>query len=132
MGINPIEYLVFPRVLAGILMLPILAMCFTVIATLSSCAIACGVMDLQYAIFWSQFFHIVDPIEVMHCVVKAGAFGLALTWIGCFSGFRAHGGALAVGQATRNTVVATCLAILLADYFLTSILPFGFKSLEVM
>jgi phospholipid/cholesterol/gamma-HCH transport system permease protein len=46
-------------------------------------------------------------------------------WIGCFNGFNAHGGAQAVGVATRNTVVASCLSILLSDYVLTSLLPFG-------
>ncbi len=132
MAVDPIEYLVFPRVLAGFFMMPILAVFFSVVATLAACGVACGIMDLQYSIFWSQFFKIVDPIEITHCVVKAAAFGLLLTWIGCFCGFRAFGGARAVGQATRNTVVATCLAILLSDYLLTSLLPFGFKKLKVM
>lgn len=132
MAIDPIEYLVFPRVGAGVLMMPILAIFFTAVASLAACAIACGIMGLQYSIYWHQYLKIVDPVDVLHCVVKAAAFGLVFTWIGCFCGFRAHGGARAVGEATRNTVVATCLAILLSDYLLTSILPFGFKTLKVM
>jgi phospholipid/cholesterol/gamma-HCH transport system permease protein len=132
MAVDPIEYLVFPRVLAGVLMMPILALFFTVIASLSACLIACGVMDLQYSIYWHNYFKVVDPVEILHCVVKSGFFGLLLTWIGCFCGFRAYGGARAVGYATRSTVVATCLSILLSDYFLTSLLPFGFKKLKVM
>jgi phospholipid/cholesterol/gamma-HCH transport system permease protein len=113
-------------------MMPVLAVLFTVIASLSACAIACGAMGLQYSIYWSQYLKVVDPIDIVHCVVKAAMFGLVLTWIGCFCGFRSYGGARAVGQATRNTVVAACLSILLSDYFLTSLLPFGFKKLKIM
>lgn len=131
MSVNPIEYLVFPRVFAGTFMLPILALFFTLIGTLAASWIACSVMDLQYAIFWKQFLKVVDPIDLVHCLVKSCLFGLLLTWIGCFCGFRAYGGAKAVGEATRNTVVASCLAILLGDYFLTALLPFGFKTLQV-
>ncbi len=132
MAIDPIEYLVFPRVAAGVLMMPVLAIFFTTIATFAACAVACGVMDLQYSIFWSQYLKMVDPIEVIHCLTKAATFGLVLTWVGCFCGFRAYGGARAVGQATRNSVVAACLGILLTDYLLTSVLPLGFKTLKVM
>ena len=132
MGINPIEFLVAPRIIAGLLMMPLLAIFFTVVASLSAAVIACGVMDLQSSVYWSQYLKVVDQIEVVHCVVKAATFGLLLTLIGCFCGFRAYGGARAVGEATRNTVVATFLAILLSDYLLTSILPFGFKTLRIM
>jgi phospholipid/cholesterol/gamma-HCH transport system permease protein len=132
MAVNPIEYLVFPRVSAGVLMMPLLAIFFAAIASLAACAIACGVMDLQISTYWHQYVKVVDPIEVVHCVVKSAAFGLLITWLGCFFGFRAYGGAKAVGRATRNTVVVTCLAILLCDYLLTSFLPFGFRTLKVM
>jgi phospholipid/cholesterol/gamma-HCH transport system permease protein len=132
MAIDPIEYLVLPRVLAGFFMMPLIAVIFTIVASLSACAVACGIMDLQYAIYWNQYLKIVDPIDLIHCLVKAAAFGLVLTSIGCFCGFRAYGGARAVGQATRNTVVAAFLTILLSDYLLTSLLPFGFKKLKVM
>lgn len=132
MAVDPVEYLVFPRVLAGVVMVPLLAIFFTIVASFSACLVACGVMDLQYSIYWSQYVKIVDPIELIHCLVKAAVFGLFLTWIACFCGFRAYGGARAVGEATRNTVVAALLAILMNDYILTSLLPFGFKKLKVM
>ena len=131
MAVDPIEFLVFPRVIAGTLMMPFLAIIFTAVASLSAAMIACGVMGLDSSIYWNQYFKVVDPIDVVHCLVKAAVFGLLLTWIGCFNGFRAYGGARAVGHATRDTVVASCLAILSSDYFLTSLLPFGFKTLKV-
>ncbi|NBU22097.1 ABC transporter permease [bacterium] len=132
MAVDPVEYLVFPRVLSGLLMVPILALFFTIVATIAACVVACGVMDLQYSTYWSQYLKIVDLIELLHCTVKSAVFGLVLTCIGCFCGFRAYGGARAVGQATRNTVVASFLTILLFDYLLTAVLPFGFKTLKVM
>ncbi|MBI2810670.1 MAG: ABC transporter permease, partial [Candidatus Melainabacteria bacterium] len=132
MAIDPVEYLVSPRVVAGVLMMPFLALFFTLVASVSASIVSCSVMDLQYTVYWAQFWQRSDPIDIAHCLVKSAVFGLVLTWIGCFCGFRAHGGARAVGQATRNTVVASCLSILMSDYFLTSLLPLGFKKLQVM
>jgi phospholipid/cholesterol/gamma-HCH transport system permease protein len=131
MAVDPVEYLVTPRITAGLLMMPLLSMYFAVIATLASMGIACGVMGLDQAVFWDQFKKVVDRIDVIHCVVKGAAFGLILTWVACYFGFRATGGARAVGYATRTTVVATFLMILCSDYILTSILPFGFAYLSV-
>ncbi|MEK6706697.1 MAG: ABC transporter permease [Bdellovibrionota bacterium] len=132
MAVDPMEYLVAPRVAGGILMMPLLAIFFCSVASLSSAVVSCGVMGLDPAIFWKQFTKIVDAIEVVHCLVKASVFGLVLTWIGCFCGFRAYGGARAVGHATRTSVVASCLTILLSDYILTSLLPYGFSKLRVL
>ncbi len=132
MAVNPIEYLVLPRVMAGWLMMPILALFFASVACCAAAGVACGVMGLDGPIFWDQLTRYVDFIDVIHCLVKGATFGLILTWIGCFCGYRAAGGASAVGFATRTTVVATCLTILLGDYFLTSLLPFGFATLRVI
>lgn len=131
MAVDPIEYLVVPRLIAGVLMMPLLAVFFSVVGCVAASWIACGVMGLQYSTYWWQLAWVVDAIEIIHCVVKAAAFGLVLTSIGCFCGFRAHGGARAVGLATRSTVVASFLSILLCDYFLTSMLPFGWPTLKV-
>jgi phospholipid/cholesterol/gamma-HCH transport system permease protein len=131
MAVDPIEYLVTPRVLAGIVMLPLLSVFFCAVATIAASVIACQVMGLDSSVFWFQYSKVVDTMELIHCVTKGIMFGFVLTSIGCFCGYRAQGGALAVGRATRNTVVATCLTILLSDYILTSLLPFGFKKLTV-
>lgn len=131
MAVDPIEFLVTPRVIAGTIMMPILSVFFAALATISSAGIACGVMGLDSAVYWGQFAKVVDSVDMIHCLTKGTAFGMVLTWVGCFNGYRARGGASAVGMATRNTVVSTCLAILLIDYILTSFLPFGYLILEV-
>ena len=112
-------------------MMPLLSVFFSVVGSSSAAAVACGVMGLDVAVFWEQYAKVVDKIDVIHCIVKGGSFGLVLTSVGCFYGYRAYGGASAVGSATRNTVVVSCLSILLVDSLLTSILPFGFPILKV-
>ncbi len=131
MAVDPVEFLVTPRVLAGLVMLPLLSLFFAAVASLAAAGVACGIMDLDRSTYWAQFAKVVDSIDLVHCVVKGSTFGLFLTWIGCFCGYRASGGARAVGMATRNTVVATCLTILCSDFVLTSFLPFGFAKLTV-
>lgn len=131
MAVSPVEFLVAPRVLAGVLMLPLLSAYFAIVASFAGAGVACGIMDLDYSVYWTQYVKVVDSIDVVHLLVKGSAFGLVLTWIGCFCGYRAQGGASAVGMATRTTVVASCLTILLSDYVLTSLLPFGFSKLTV-
>ncbi len=123
MGVNPHEYLVVPRVLAGATMMPLLAFLFGGVATLASSLIACGVLDLSYPVFWKGFRQWTDWIDLLHCLMKSISFGAALSLMGCFYGFRASGGARSVGLSTRSTVVAACLTILLLDYFWTMILP---------
>lgn len=131
MAVDPIEFLVAPRIIAGTLMMPLLSIFFTAIATLAGAGVACGVLGLDPAIYWVQYAKFVDSMEIVHCVTKGAAFGMILTMVGCFNGYRASGGASAVGLATRNTVVASCLAILLVDYILTAFLPFGSLKLKV-
>lgn len=123
MGIDPYEYLVLPRVLAGAAMMPILAFFFGGIACLSAAGIACGVEGLSSSIFWKQLSTWTDHIELIHCGLKSISFGIALTLMGSFYGFRAEGGARSVGYSARTTVVMTCLGILLLDYFWTMVLP---------
>jgi phospholipid/cholesterol/gamma-HCH transport system permease protein len=123
MGVNPYEYLVLPRVLAGMVMMPLLAFIFGGIATISASIIACGVLDLSFPVFWKTFRQWADWVDLLHCFVKSATFGIALTSLGCFFGFRANGGARAVGFSTRSTVVAACLTILFMDYFWTMVLP---------
>ncbi len=131
MAVDPIEYLVTPRIFAGLLMMPLLSIFFAAVGTLAAAGVACGIMGLDSAVFWDQYSRVIDTIDLWHCTSKGAVFGLVLTWMGCFCGFRAQGGARAVGFATRSTVVATCLTILLSDYIMTSLLPFGFSKLKV-
>lgn len=131
MAVDPIEFLVVPRVIAGVTMVPLLSIYFGMVGSIAAAVVACGIMGLDSSVYWHQYAWVVDTIELVHCVIKGATFGLVLTWIACFCGFRAQGGARAVGFATRSTVVASLLVILLSDYILTSLLPYGFATLKV-
>ncbi|OFZ85275.1 MAG: hypothetical protein A3K03_09990 [Bdellovibrionales bacterium RIFOXYD1_FULL_44_7] len=131
MAVSPFEYLVAPRVYAGFFMMPLLSVFFGSVASVTAAGVACGIMGLDPSVFWDQYSRVVDAIEIVHCLTKGAVFGIVLTVIGCFCGYRARGGARAVGFATRTTVVASCLTILLSDFILTSFLPFGFAKLKV-
>jgi phospholipid/cholesterol/gamma-HCH transport system permease protein len=131
MAVDPHEFLVAPRVMAGFAMVPLLSVVFGAVGSLASMVVACWIMGLDVPVFWAQFVKYVNPIELLHCTVKGAVFGMFLAWIGCFCGYTAYGGARAVGFATRTTVVASLLTILLSDYVLTSLLPFGFPNLKV-
>lgn len=131
MAVDSVEYLVAPRILAGLAVMPVLAVVFSVVGSIAAAVVACGVMGLDAQIYWSQYSKVVDLIELVHCTVKGAVFGVSLSWIACFCGYRAFGGARAVGIATQSSVVASLLAILLTDYILTSMLPFGWATLRI-
>jgi phospholipid/cholesterol/gamma-HCH transport system permease protein len=132
MAVDPVEFLIAPRVAAGLVMMPILSIFFCGVGSLSAQFVACNIMDLDPSIYWQQYAKVVDSIDLVHCTVKGAAFGVVLTLVGCFFGYRANGGARAVGGATRDTVVVTFLSILFTDYILTSFLPFGFSKLSII
>jgi len=125
MAVDPMEFLVAPRVASGFIMMPILAVFFSAVASLAAAGISCGIMGLSYAIFWEQYIKFVDAMDLVHCITKGATYGLVITWVGSYFGFRAQGGARAVGLATRTTVVMATLGILLSDYIITTLLPVG-------
>lgn len=131
MAINPVEYLVTPRVMASLMMMPLLSVFFASVGSLAAAFVSCEIMGLSYATYWQQFTKVVDALDLQHCVIKGAVFGLVLAWVGCFCGYFARGGARGVGLATRTTVVATCLTILLSDYVITSFLPLGYEKLSI-
>lgn len=131
MAVDPFEYLIAPRILAGILMLPLLGVFFGAMGCLAAAYVSCDIMGLSYSTFWGHFSRVMQSVDIIHCVVKSAVYGIILTSFGCFFGFYAHGGARGVGRATRLTVVSSCLAILFCDYLLTSFLPFGFTWLKI-
>ena len=80
---------------------------------------ALGINPEQYIQGISQFLELKD----ISCgLIKSSAFGLILSWIGCYKGFYTRGGAKGVGIATTQSVVIACIMILIANYFLTTIL----------
>ena len=121
MAVEPVQYLVSPRLLAGAIALPVLTMLFTLVAMTGAYGVAVGLMGIDPGIFLERARWLVDPPDVVQGLLKAGVFGVALVLIACRQGLDASGGAAGVGRATNRAVVHAAVAILALDYVLTSI-----------
>ena len=120
MSVNPIQYLIFPRVLAGLLMTPIMALFFYLIGFAGAYAVATEVYGLDGGIFIERMRWYVDAKDLLQGLTKAAIFGVTLTIISCRQGFYASGGAAGVGLATNRAVVQSSVAVLVLDYFITT------------
>jgi len=122
MAIDPIKYLVVPRIIAGSIMVPALSVLFCVVAGLGSFAVAVLMMGLDEGAFFARIEWLLDPYDFMHGMIKSVFFGVLIALIGCYRGFHAGGGARGVGNATTQAVVIGSISIFVLDYILTSIL----------
>jgi phospholipid/cholesterol/gamma-HCH transport system permease protein len=122
MAIDPISFLIMPRVMAGMIMLPVLTIFANAIGMLGG--LAAAVMSLQistYDFIKGMKVYFV-PWDVFYGLIKALIFGWAMTLIACYQGINTRGGARGVGRATTNAVVVSCLSIFLLNYVLASLL----------
>lgn len=122
LAIRPIRYLVVPRVLALLLMLPIITVFAEAIALLGGMAIAVSRVGITQATFVRGMKLMFDANEVYGGLLKSLVFGGAIAVVGCFFGFNAEGGAEGVGRAATRAVVASCVLILVLDYFLAEVI----------
>jgi phospholipid/cholesterol/gamma-HCH transport system permease protein len=121
MAVNPVQYLVVPRVIAGFVMVPILTMLFNVVGVIGAFFVAVWLMGLDPGVFMDRLRWLVDWDDVSQGLIKAMVFGVAVTLIACRHGFYAKGGAAGVGRATNRAVVQSAIAILMLDYLVTSL-----------
>jgi phospholipid/cholesterol/gamma-HCH transport system permease protein len=122
MAVSPIQYLVVPRIFAGLVMVPIMAMLFTLVGMGGAYGVAVWYKGVDPGQFWANVQWYTDPSDVIQGLIKAAVFGLALALIGCHQGYNASGGAKGVGMATTRAVVVASVSILVMDYFLTDII----------
>jgi phospholipid/cholesterol/gamma-HCH transport system permease protein len=122
MAVNPIQFLVVPRVFAGLVMLPILTMIFNMVGIVGAWLVCVQLLGLDHGIFVDKVAWFVDAPDIMQGMVKAAAFGLTVSLVACRQGFYAKGGAAGVGQATTSAVVQSAVSILALDYLITSII----------
>jgi phospholipid/cholesterol/gamma-HCH transport system permease protein len=125
MSVNPVQFLIVPRVLAGILMVPVMALLFNLIGLAGAYAVAVQIDGLDGGVFLEKVRWFVDPVDLGQLCFKAAIFGFTLTLIACRQGFYATGGAEGVGRATNRAVVQSAVAVLVLDYVITSTLFVG-------
>ncbi len=122
MALDPVRYLVVPRFLAGIIMLPILTIIADLVAILGGLAVAVWFLDLTTYTFLNGVRLFFDLQDLFAGLVKSIVFGAIIALIGCFQGFRTLGGAEGVGFSTTRAVVVSSILILLSDYIIASII----------
>ncbi|MBX3274462.1 MAG: ABC transporter permease [Sandaracinaceae bacterium] len=122
MSVNPVQYLIVPRVLAATIATPIMALLAFLVGLGGAYLVGVYIMNVDGGIFFEKVTWIVDPDDVLQGILKAAVFGFALTMIACRQGFYAEGGAAGVGRATNRAVVQASVAILVLDYILTAII----------
>jgi phospholipid/cholesterol/gamma-HCH transport system permease protein len=121
-AVNPVHYLVTPRLVASILMLPVMTMVFNVVGLLGAYIISILVYQIDFGQVLELFRHWVDPLDYVQGLIKSVIFGVAMALAACYQGFNVRGGAKEVGRATTAAVVASSVSVLILDYFLIEIM----------
>ncbi len=121
-AVNPIQYLLYPRVLATTIVAPLMTALFAAIGCWGGYLVAVYIMNVDGALYTDNLLLLVDPKDITLGLLKAAAFGAMLSLIACFQGFYAEGGAKGVGLATTRAVVYASVLVLVFDYVLTEIL----------
>lgn len=121
MGVDPYNYLVAPRLVATVLMMPILTIYANFVGYFGGFFIGVFNIGLDARQFIDRTIQIVEPWDILSGIYKTFVFGAIIAVIGCYMGFKARSGAQGVGQATTLSVVVSLLLIFITDFFMTSI-----------
>jgi phospholipid/cholesterol/gamma-HCH transport system permease protein len=120
MAVNPIQYLVLPRMVAGMIMLPLLTGLFNGIGILGAYFVGVYLLEIPEGPFLNQMDYYLDASDIVQGLLKAVVFGFILTTISTYRGLATKGGAEGVGRSTTQAVVLSSVTILVVDYFLTT------------
>ena len=119
---DPVQYLFVPRVVAGIVVVPMLVVMADATGMGGGYVVAVNVLGANPVVYMENSFQFLDLKDLWSGLIKAAVFGGLLTLVGCQQGFDTRGGAEGVGRSTTRAVVVGSLAILISDFFLTKVL----------
>jgi len=122
MAVDPIKYLMVPRFIAGLIAVPLLTAMFIVVGIIGGYVVGVGILGLNGGTFMSQMISSVAMTDIWSGIVKSIVFGFIFGWVSCYKGYNCGFGAVGVNRATTQSVVTASVAVLVSDYFLTSIL----------
>ena len=117
---DPLQFLIVPRILAGIIMLPILTILADTVGIFGGYLVSVKLLGANPVIYIRRTFDHLELNDLNVGLFKSAVFGLIIALIGCYKGFYTEGGAEGVGSATTGTVVISDMLILISDYFLTA------------
>ena len=118
---DPMRYLIAPRVIAGVIVMPLLVIVANLIGILGGFAVSVQTLDFDPSVYIKNTLDILERWDVLSGLIKAAVFGFLLTLMGCYHGYHAEGGAQGVGQAATNAVVSAAVLIFAANFLLTSL-----------
>ncbi len=121
MAVDPIDYLVVPRLIAVTIMLPILTIYADFLGYLGAFIIGTFKLGINRTLFLDRTFWALKEADILTGLFKSLVFAQVITIVGCYSGFKTKKGAQGVGQATIVSVVTSCMLIFLFDYLLTAL-----------
>ena len=116
---NPYKYLIAPRLLAALIMLPCCVLIADIIGVYGGYLVAVHKLDFNPAVYLKNSWQVLELVDVISGLVKAGVFGFLIALMGCYHGFYSKGGAQGVGSATTNAVVSASILILGFNYLIT-------------
>jgi phospholipid/cholesterol/gamma-HCH transport system permease protein len=119
---NPYKYLVAPRLIAGLTMLPVLVLVADIIGVFGGYLVAIHELGFSPEPYLKSTFEYLETKDVVSGLIKASVFGFIISLMGCYHGFNSKGGAQGVGAATTYAVVSASVLILLSNYLLTALL----------
>jgi len=122
LGTDPIRKLVAPRILAGLLMAPVLTVVADFVGILGGWVIAVFTLQVSSGLYWSSIIQALYVQDVWMGLIKPFVLGFVIVSIGCHVGLRTRGGTQGVGRSTTRAVVAASVAVLAVDFFLTQAL----------
>lgn len=121
-AVNPVQYLITPRIVAAILVMPIMTMVFNLVGLFGAYLFSVQIKQVDVGAFFEYFRFWTDPSDYLQGAIKAAIFGMSLALSACYQGFNVRGGAKEVGRATTDAVVAGSVSVLVLDYFLSDML----------
>jgi len=124
MGFDPVRFLVVPKVLASIVVVPILALFSNLFAIAGGLFVGVTMLNLTAGAYISQTLNTLTLFDFFWGMGKSSFFGLLIAWIGCLRGFQVHGGPAEVGQATTSAVVSGIFLIILFDSLFAVIMTY--------
>lgn len=116
---NPFKYLVAPRVIAGVIVMPLLVLLGDIIGIFGGYVIGVYKLDFNSANYIKATIQDLTANDINCGLTKAAAFGFIISIMGCYHGYRSRGGAQGVGEATTNAVVSSSILILIFNYIIT-------------
>lgn len=122
MAVNPMKYLVVPRVIAGLVAVPLLTAIFDVVGIYGGYLIGVKLLGVSSGTYFSEMRNAVELSDINGGLLKSLSFGVIVTWVCTYKGFYTGYGAEGVGKATTEAVVLSSVLVLVWDYFMTSLL----------